>query len=248
MRKRIVTIGTLLTIAACGSASAATTPSPVRATVVGSEHGTLLLASPSGSVRAARGQLAIGTRVVLTNGRLVALGRIDHAVVHGVVVRRSGNATFLSAAKHVLVLHTTRTVASARDGRPAAGSVVDARVRIDDRGDLDEQNEDQVGNAREVEVQGVVTAVAAGSVSLTINGQTLTIPLPAEQTLPASIVGTRVALEVEFENEPAEPAVTTTTTTPVMTTTTVTTTTDRDGDDHHRGRDGGGDDGGHGHD
>jgi len=50
----------------------------------------------------------------------------------------------------------------------------------------------------EVEIVGVVTAVGMGSVTLLAAGQTLTIPLPAGVTPPASLVGARVELELSF--------------------------------------------------
>ena len=53
----------------------------------------------------------------------------------------------------------------------------------------------QAGN---VQVQATVASVAAGSVTLTVNGQQLTINLPAGLTLPATVVGTQVTLNVSF--------------------------------------------------
>jgi hypothetical protein len=43
-----------------------------------------------------------------------------------------------------------------------------------------------------------VKAVAAGSVTLDVQGQTLTVPLPAGLTLPASIVGQTVSVQLSL--------------------------------------------------
>ena len=247
MRKRMLLIGVPAAIAVCAVAAAAPSPALERGTVISSRHGTLLLASQNGVVRVVSGRNTVGTRVSLTNGRLVVVGHAHRAMFRGVVLRRIGNLTFLSAAKHVVVVRTERTVASARDSLPPVGSVVRSTVAFGDHGDLDEENEDAIGNERELEVQGIVSSIAAGSVTLTVNGQMLTIPLPAGTTLPASVVGTRVTVEIEFEDEDAEvaPATTTTVTTTTTTTTTPVVTPTRDGDrhgddgdGHHGGRDG----------
>jgi hypothetical protein len=238
-----------------GSAAAAPSPASFRGIVVGAQKGALLVASTSGAVRAIPGHARIGARISLVGGKLTVVGRAHRALVRGVVVRRHGNLTFLSASQHMLVLHraAVRTVSSARDNQPAPGSVVQATVSIDDQGELDEENESQVGQQQEAEVQGTITAVGTGTVTLSVNGQPLTIPLPAGLTLPTSIVGTQVTLKLEFsggnatvspgandddqgENDDDNGPVTTTTTS--MTTTSMTTTTPffhDDGGDHHGG-------------
>jgi hypothetical protein len=256
MRKLLVWFMAALTLALAGSAVAAPSPA-LRGIVVGSYNGTLLVTSAGGSVRALAGHARVGARVSLAGGRLTVVGRAHRALITGIVIRHRADLTFLSAAQHVLVVHATRTVAAARDSRPAAGSVVQSTVVIDDHGDLDEQNEQLVGHEAGVEVQAVVTAVAAGSVALTVNGQPLTIPLPAGLTLPSTIVGTQVKLEVEFgegtavitpqpqrdddDADAAAPAPPTTTTTQAVV---IERHHDGDGDRHggdgHRGGDGDG--------
>jgi len=91
-------------------------------------------------------------------------------------------------------------VASARDTTPAPGTVVQETVGIGDTGDLEQENEQEVGTSSDVAVQAVVTAVGTGTVTITVNGQTLTIPLPAGLTLPASIIGTQITLNLSFAN------------------------------------------------
>ena len=256
MRKLSFALAVLSAIVTCGSASAATGSNPLGAIVVGSQHGTLLLALPNGTVKAVHGKLAIGTKVSFGGGRLVATGRAHRAVVRGIVVRHRGNVTFLSIARHVVVLRAQRMTASVRDAGPAAGTVVQSTVKIDDQGDLDEINEEAFGNVPDTDVQATVSAVAPGSVTLTVNGQTLTLPLPAGLTLPPSIVGTTVTLKVAFDQGVATgrdedgqgddnddvqagltPSTAPVTTTPTTTTTTVITTS-RDGDNREGGGDG----------
>jgi hypothetical protein len=53
-----------------------------------------------------------------------------------------------------------------------------------------------------VTVQATVAAVASGSVTLTVNGQTLTVPLPQGLTLPATVVGRTVTLQLSFPGSP----------------------------------------------
>ena len=240
-------------LALAASAAAAPSPASFRGIVVGSQKGTLLVTSSGGAVRAFPGHVRIGARVAVVGGNLTVIGRAHHALVKGVVVRRRGNLTFLSASNHMLILHRgVRTVSSARDSAPAPGTVVLANVRIDDHGELDEENENEVGRQQEIEVQGVITTVAAGSVTLAVNGQQLTIPLPAGLTLPATLVGTQVSLKVEFgegaaavapgavdnDDEDDDDDVTTTTvttTTPMSTTTTPAFHHGDDDGDHHGG-------------
>ncbi len=209
MVSRFLPIAAAVLFATAGSATAAP---PVSGIVVGSQRGALLVASPTGLVRTVIGHAAVGTRVSTASGRLVTLGSANRAVIRGVVVRRRGNLTFLSASGHMLVVRTARKLASATDTTPQIGiapqagttpqpgSVVDTSVSIDDQGNLDDQGETQVGDVGQVQAQAVVSAVGPGSVTLTINGQPLTVPLPAGLTLPSSLVGSQVTLNLSFGN------------------------------------------------
>ena len=87
-----------------------------------------------------------------------------------------------------------------------------------------------VGHDDRMTIQAPVTAVGPGTVTVTVNGQPLTIRLPAGIQLPASLVGQTVTLTVELEDEDeAEHE-------------------DNNNNEEHRNRGpGGGDDGGHDH-
>jgi hypothetical protein len=171
--------------------------------VVARQHGTLLVTSPAGLVRAAGGNAAIGSRVVLSGGHATVVGRATKARIRGVVVRRVGATLFISSNRHLLALHTARVLA---DTTPtptttaaAPGTIVSTTVDISN-GQLDEQDETQVGqvSGNTLTVQATVAAVAAGSVTLNVQGQTLTVPLPAGLTLPASLVGQTVTVDLSL--------------------------------------------------
>jgi len=181
--------------------------------VVGKQHGLLLVASPSGSVTAVRGHAAIGARL---RGATV-VGRAARARIHGIVVKRIGSTMLLSSNRHLVAVHTTRTLAD-------PGSVVDATVGVKRNGELEEQDENEVGQVKgAIAVQATVTAVGAGTVTLSVNGQSFTVNLPAGLTLPASIVGQTVTLNVSVGGNDDD---------------------DQGDDGDHRGHDGGGGDGG----
>jgi hypothetical protein len=201
MRKVVFLAATFVAALTAGSALAANQSAPAAGIVIGSQHGVLLVASPTGAVRTFAGHATIGDRITIAGTHLRVTGRAHLAIVRGVVVRHRGNLTFLSAAKHVIVVRSAaRKVASASDTTPAPGTVVQETVGIGNSGDLEQENEQQVGTSSDVAVQAVVTSVGTGTVTITVNGQALTIPLPAGLTLPASIVGTQVTLNLSFAN------------------------------------------------
>src|SRR5438552_10132041 len=189
MIRRAVLIAGLALLATAGSGAATPSVTPVKGVVVGSQTGMLLVAQPNGLVRTVSGHAAVGARVSASRGHLSVLGRAHRALIRGVFVRHRGNLVFLSAAHHILVVRAGRHLASAFDAAPAPGTVVQETVGIDEQGNLDEESEQDVGETGQVQGEAVVAAVGAGTVTLTVNGQSLTIPLPAGLTLPASIVG-----------------------------------------------------------
>ena len=162
---------------------------------------TLLVASPSGLVRAAGGNAAVGSRVVLGGKHATVVGRATEARVRGVVVRRVGTTLFIASNRHLLALHHARVLAGTTPTTtPAApGTVVSAQVGIAN-GQLDEEDETDVGqvSGNTLAVQATIAAVAPGSVTLNVQGQTLTVPLPAGLTLPASLVGQTVTVNLSL--------------------------------------------------
>lgn len=195
--------GVLLVLGLVALASAATAnAASFRGVVVGKQHGLLLVATPSGLVQAVRGSAAIGSRL---QGSTV-VGHASRARIHGVVVKRIGSTMILSSNRHLLAVHMGRGLAANNPNPgsiagPAPGSVVNTTVGVNGNGELDEQNEDTVGQVSgNIQVQATITAVGAGTVTLSVNGQSVTVNLPAGMTLPASLVGQTVMLNVDLGN------------------------------------------------
>lgn len=177
------------------SAGAAT----VHGVVVGKQHGLLLVASPGGLVQTVHAQASIGS--VLAGTRVVGHARRAH--LHGIVIKRIGTTLFLSSNHHLLAVHTGRAPASAaQTTTPGPGAVVNTTVGVQQNGELDEQDENEVGQVSgNLQVQATVTAVGAGTVTLSVNGQTVTVDLPAGLTLPSSVVGQTVSIDVSLGDD-----------------------------------------------
>jgi hypothetical protein len=171
----------------------------VHGVVVGKQHGLLLVASPSGLVQTIHAQAPIGS--ILSGTRVV--GHASRAHLHGIVIKRIGTTLFLSSNHHLLAVRTGRTTASAAQPvTPGAGAVVNTTVGVQQNGELDEQDENEVGQVSgNLQVQATVTAVGAGTVTLSVNGQSVTVNLPAGLTLPSSVVGQTVSINVSLGND-----------------------------------------------
>ena len=130
-------------------------------------------------------------------------------------MRRIGTTVFLSSNRHLVAVHTGRRLASASDTTPAPatpatpavpapGDVVSSTVTIKN-GELDEDSSEDLGSsgASTLQVQATVSAVGAGTVTLTVGTQTLTVPLPGGLTLPASLVGQTVTLSLSLNDDNA---------------------------------------------
>ena len=246
--RRIALVLAIAGVVAVLPAGAGASTGSFKGIVVAKERGMLLVAAPSGLVRAFTARAAVGSRVVFSGGRLLVVGRSHVARVRGIVIRRIGATLFLSSNRHIVAVHQARGLTSVgATTTPRPGDDVAENVAIEN-GQLDEQYAEDLGHENSVEVQGVVTAVGVGTVTLTVNGQSLTLPLPAGLTLPASVVGQTVTIELSFagqdneqgdddqgEKQGDDDAQSTTTTT----TTTGVVSGEHDGGDH--GGDGGGD-------
>ena len=156
--------------------------------VVAKQHGMLLVASANGTVNAVRGHASVGARLAGTR----VVGHADRARIHGVVVKRVGATAFLSSNRHLLAIHSA-------DPTPApTGSVVNTTVTVQPNGELDDQNEDAVGQVNgSLPISATITAVGAGTVTLSVNGQTVTLDLPNGLALPATLVGQTVTFSVD---------------------------------------------------
>ena len=169
--------------------------------VVGKTAGSLAVASASGVVQTvhARSSARVGSMVSVSGARVVVVGFAKRATVRGVVVRRLASTQFLAAGGSMLAVRARgRAVAAVGDSGPAPGTVVKDTVTVAANGTLTQLSSTPIGQAGNVSVQATVTSVGSGTVTITVNGQPLTLPLPAGLTLPATIVGSQVTLSVNL--------------------------------------------------
>jgi hypothetical protein len=195
----------VLALVAAGAAfwPAAGGAATFKGVVVAKQHGTLLVTSPAGVVRAVSGRAAVGSRVVVSGRTATVVGRARTALVRGIVVRRIGTTMFLSSNRHLLAIHNARRLANSVTSTttPQPGAVVEAQVSVEN-GDLEEQDEQEVGHAdaSSIPVQATISAVGVGTVTLNVQGQTLTVKLPGGLTLPASLVGQTVTISLSLDD------------------------------------------------
>ena len=195
--KKILLVVTLAALATPALANAGS----FSGVVVGKSHGSLAVAAPSGLVRTVSTSVRarVGARVVVSAARVRVVGLAHSARIRGAIVGRSRGRDFLAAGRTILAIRTTRGLAAVGSG-PAPGTVVQDTVGINAQGTLTQQSSQPVGQASTVQVQATVTAVGNGTITLSVNGQTLTLPLPSGLSLPASIVNTTVALTLNLGN------------------------------------------------
>jgi hypothetical protein len=162
--------------------------------VVGKGGGSLAVAAKSGLVRTvhSRANLRLGARVRVSGGTVRPFGVASRALIHGVVVRRAAGTTFLAAGRSLLAMRGATA--------PRSGTVVNAGVAIGG-GQLTQQSLQIVGHDDRVTIQAPVTAVGPGTITVSVNGQPLTLRLSAGIQLPASLVGQVVTLTVKVEEE-----------------------------------------------
>ena len=203
MRRLLLPAVVCAVVVAWPAAASAAQPGGI---VVGKLAGGVLVASPTGSVNLFHARAAMGSRVAFEGGRLVVVGHARTARVRGIIVRRIGTTMFLSSNAHLLAIHTGRRLASVGDNSTGAvGDQVTTQVTVNG-GELDEQSEDDQGPSGQssLQITATVTAVGAGTVTLTVNGQTLNLPLPNGLTLPQSVVGQTVTLNISLGDDQGE--------------------------------------------
>jgi hypothetical protein len=210
--KRLTLIA--IAVASVGVWPAASSAATFKGVVVAHQRGALLVASPGGQIRTAIGTASVGSRVTLAGNHASVIGRAHTANIRGIVVRRVGAVMFVSSNRHLVAIHTGRSPASVSDTTPPPtvpattpttpqpGTIVSSQVAINN-GELDDEATENLGqaNVNDLQVQAVVSAVGAGTVTLTVGTQTLTVSLPAGLTLPASIVGQTVTLSVSLNGQ-----------------------------------------------
>ena len=199
--KRVLLAIALAAVAVAVLPTAASASAGVRGVVVSRSHGSLLVATRSGSVVRMKGSAKVGSRVV--GGRVV--GRASHARIHGVVVATKGTTLFVASNRHLLAIHTggRHLAGSGAPSGTAPGTVITSTVTVHADGQLDQedQSEDGQDNSSTIQIQATVAAVGTGTITLTVNGQNITVDLPAGLTLPQSLVGQTVTVEVSLSQD-----------------------------------------------
>ncbi len=194
---------TLLAVLATGVVGAALSPAVAGAAtahgvVVARSHGNMLVATRSGRVVEVKGHAAVGS--LMAGSRVV--GRATHARIHGVVVSKKGSTLFVASNHHLVAIRTAKRHLAGNSGSTgdAPGTIVTATVTPHANGQLteDDQTESGQDNASTLQLQATVSAVGPGTITLTVNGQDLTVNLPAGLTLPQSLVGTTVTIDVSL--------------------------------------------------
>ncbi len=187
---------------ACWAASGAGAAT-FKGAVVGSDSArhTIAVASPGGVVRTVRVTRLqhLGARVsvgasrrpdgTFRAGRVTASGRVRHARIHGVVVRRAKARTFLSAGGTVLAVRSS--------ARSKPGRVVTFDVSIKKDG-LHGTKIIQSGQTGLIEIEGAVATLSPLAITIE-HGATIQLTVPAALTLPAGLaVGDQVQAVVSF--------------------------------------------------
>jgi len=216
MKKLIVTAAAALAVAYPASAGAAT----LKGTVVerlASRH-VLVVAAPSGTAWSVHTTSAARVGAVVTvsatarrdgtfsASRVAVTGRSHRARLHGVVLQSAAGLTSLSAGRSVVLVHTGgRALASVGDHGAKPGAVANVGVSIGANGALNATSITTTGQANTIVIQATVTSITpatattAGSLTLSVNGQTLTVPLAPGMTVPATLApGSTVTLTISF--------------------------------------------------
>lgn len=134
-------------------------------------------------------------------GRRV-VGHASRARIHGVVVKETGARMFVASNHHLVAIHKSRSLAaSGSTSGPAPGTIVTATVSVNNDGQLneDDQGEDGQDSSSTVTIQATVVAVGTGTVTVSANGTNVTFDLPNGLTLPQSLVGQTVTIEISID-------------------------------------------------
>lgn len=199
MQRLVLAAAALATVAIFPSAAPAAQTST--GVVVGKSGNALALASKSGAITTVhtRTRARIGARVRVSGTSVRVIGFAHRVRIHAVIVRRSGSMTFLAGGHSLLAVNSGRQLASVvATSQPGTGSVVNTTATVTQSGQLNAGSTQVVGHLSSIQVQAVVTGVGAGTITLSVNGQPLTIPLPSGIQLPATLVGQTVTLNLNL--------------------------------------------------
>ncbi len=216
MKKLIVTAAAAVAVAYPAGAGAAT----FKGTVVerlASRH-VLVVAARSGTAWSVHTASAARVGAVVTvsatarrdgtfsASRVAVTGRAHRARLHGVVLQSVAGLTFLSAGRSIVLVHSRgRALEAVGSHGPQPGAVANVGVSIGANGTLNATSITTTGQANTIVIQATVTSITpatattAGSLTLSVNGQTLTVPLAPGMTVPATLApGSTVTLTISF--------------------------------------------------
>jgi hypothetical protein len=199
MKKLVLAAAVVATVAIFPSAAPAA--QTFTGVVVGKSGNTLAVASRAGAITTVHTRLhaRIGARVRVSGSSVRVVGFAHRVRIHAVIVRRSGTTTFLAGGHSLLAVHSGRGLASVvATSQPGTGSVINTTATVTQTGQLNAGSTQVVGTLPSIQVQAVVTGVGTGTITLSVNGQPLTIPLPAGIQLPATLVGQTVTLNLNL--------------------------------------------------
>jgi hypothetical protein len=196
MKKLVLAAAVVGTVAIFPSAAPAA--QAFAGVVVAKSGSSLAVASRSGAITTVRTRVhaRIGARVRVSGSSVRVIGFAHRVRIHAVVVRRSGATTFLAGGHSLLAVRSGRQLASVVATQPGTGSVINTTATVTQSGQLNAGTTQVVGQTSSAQVQAMVTAVGPGTITVSVNGQPLTIPLPAGIQLPASLVGQTVTLNL----------------------------------------------------
>ena len=171
-------------------------------TVIALTRGGVLVAGGKGVVSFAAGHARVGSRVVLSGAGLRIVGFANAARLRGVVAARRGDVLVLSAAHRLFPVRMRgRAPTSVADhSGPQPGEVVGATVSIDQDGNVVATSTDDEGEVGTAQVQATITAIGTAGITVTVNGQSIVLPLPAGTTVSPTLVGAQVTLTLTFAN------------------------------------------------
>ena len=201
MKRFLLICATVGALVVAPSALASTQHSST-GTVIALTRGGVLVAGGKGFVSFAPGHARVGSRVVLSGSSLRIVGFANAARLRGVVAARRGNVLVLSAAHRLFPVRMRgRAPAAVSDhSGPQPGEVVGATVSIDEQGNVVATSTDDEGEVGTAQVQATITAIGTGTITVSVNGQSIVLPLPAGTTVSPALVGTQATLTLTFAN------------------------------------------------
>ena len=172
----------------------------------------LVVASRAGTVRTVRTsalRFRVGSRVVVSArllrdgtfraSRIAVRGHARRARIRAVVVRRLNGRKLVSAGHSVFAIRTGRldTMSARDDGGDQPGDQVDETVTISPGGDLDEENEQEVGHENVLELEGSFVSLSGNILTIkTEEGSTIPVVVPSGFALPTFAPGQHLELKV----------------------------------------------------